>query len=241
MNKIKIAIIGYGEIGSSLADIYNDYDNYIVSVYDPLLNKLDDIDQADFMHICIPYSDNFLNIVNSYISANNPKIIIINSTVEPGTTEKLGNNACHSPNRGLHPNLKDGIKTFLKYIGANNLDIANQVSQHFNGLGITTYICKDSKTSEYAKLLDTTYYGLCIAFHSEAMEICEANGLDFEEVMTIYNKSYNDGYSALGKANFVRPVLYPTKKIGGHCIIPNLEILAKSNPSDLFSGVLKYS
>jgi UDP-N-acetyl-D-mannosaminuronate dehydrogenase len=237
----KISIVGYGEIGKSLHELYLEKNKYSVSISDKYLGIEEDISDADFMHICIPYSDDFVDVVKSYISKNNPKIVVINSTVKPGTTEKLGPNVCHSPNRGLHPNLKEGIKTFLKYIGANNNMAAKKLESHMGDLGIETYVCKDSKTSEYAKLLDTAYYGVCIAFHSEAMEICEKNNLDFEEVMTIYNKTYNSGYQLLGAENFTRPVLYPTKKIGGHCIVPNAKILLESYDSTSALNILKYS
>ena len=82
---------------------------------------------------------------------------------------------------------------------------------------------------------------MCIAFHADVMEMCECEGLDFDEVMTLYNKTYNEGYSALGKSNVVRPVLYGTKKIGGHCVVPNANILKNYMNSGLIDQVIKYS
>jgi UDP-N-acetyl-D-mannosaminuronate dehydrogenase len=107
-------------------------------------------------------------------------------------------------------------------------------------MGIKSHICKDSKTTEYAKLLDTTYYGMCIAFHSDVAQLCENEDVDFDEVMTLYNQSYNKGYITLGKENVVRPVLYPTKKIGGHCVVPNALILKDYMNTKIIDSILKY-
>jgi hypothetical protein len=239
--KNKISIVGYGEIGKSLHELYLDFKQYDVKICDPYLNKDDNIYNSEFLNICIPYNKNFVSIVNNYILKYKPKITVIHSTVAPGTTLLIKGNVCHSPNRGLHPNLKEGIKTFVKYIGSEDFKVSKEYAKHLHCLDIEYYICKNSKTSEYAKLIDTTYYGLCIAFHSDVKKICDKEIIDFEEVMTIYNKSYNDGYKKLNIKNVIRPVLYPTDKIGGHCIIPNAEILSKYTDSSLVKNILKYS
>jgi UDP-N-acetyl-D-mannosaminuronate dehydrogenase len=237
---IKIGIIGFGEIGSSINKIYSENTKYYTKIIDPKLNYNQDIKDSYILNICIPYNNNFVNIVNNYIKINNPKITIIHSTVAPGTTKQIIGKVCHSPVRGLHPNIDIGIKTFLKYIGSENLDIAKEYSKHLEEFNIKSFICKDTKTSEYAKLLDTTYYGVCIAFHAEIMSLCEKESLDFEEVMTLYNHSYNDGYKILNKNNVIRPILSPTKKIGGHCVVPNAEILQNYLDSDFLNLILKY-
>ena len=55
--------------------------------------------------------------------------------------------------------------------------------------------------------------------------------------MTKFNHTYNEGYKKLGKTYVVRPVLYPTDKIGGHCIIPNAKLLPRTK---LIDGLLDY-
>lgn len=236
----KIGIVGYGEIGSSIAKVYNSFGNFDVRVVDPFLNFNDDIEGVEILNICIPFIDNFVEVVKNYIEKSNPSYTIIHSTVSPGTTKLIGGKVCHSPMRGLHPNLDLGMKTFLKYIGPEDAESAISYQTHLLELGIKSYICKDSKTTEYAKLLDTTYYGMCIAFHSDVAEMCEKEGVEFDEVMTLFNQSYNDGYITLGKTNVVRPVLYPTKKIGGHCVVPNAKILKDFMDTKIINSILDY-
>lgn len=236
----KIGIIGFGEIGSSIAKVYESFGGFDISIVDPFQNRNDDINGVEILNICIPFIDNFVSVVQEYISKSNPKYTIIHSTVAPGTTKLVGGKVCHSPMRGLHPNLDLGMKTFLKYIGPEDQESAKLYQDHLNSLGIKSYICKDSKTTEYAKLLDTTYYGVCIAFHADVAQLCDKEQVDFEEVMTLFNQSYNEGYAQLGKPNVVRPVLYPTKKIGGHCVVPNAKILKDYMNTKTVQSILDY-
>lgn len=237
---MKVGIIGYGEIGSSFAKVYSEFSKYEVLVLDPYVGKNDDLSGVEVLNICIPFIENFVDVVKDYINKYNPEYTVIHSTVSPGTTEKIGGKVCHSPVRGLHPNLDLGIKTFLKYIGSEDQDVSISYQKHLEELGIKSYICKSSKTTEYSKLLDTTYYGMCIAFHADVSNLCENEDLDFDEVMTLYNKTYNEGYNTLGKPNVMRPVLYAAKKIGGHCVTPNANILKKYFDSKSIDLILKY-
>ncbi len=140
----------------------------------------------------------------------------------------------------VHPNLYDGLLTFEKLVGGETDDAA-LLSEHLISFGIKTRIC-DSNTSELAKLLDTTYYGVCIAFHGEAKTMCDEFGADFETAMTFFNSTYNSGYKKLGKPNVVRPVLSPPSgKIGGHCVAQNAELLGKQTKSLAIDLILKYS
>jgi len=237
---MKIGIIGHGEIGSSIAKVYRSFGGFDIRVVDPFQNFDDDINGVEILNICIPSIDNFVDIVKEYVAKANPNYTIIHSTVSPGTTKLIGGKVCHSPMRGLHPNLDLGMKTFLKYIGPEDDNSAILYKKHLDSIGIRSHICKDSKTTEYAKLLDTTYYGMCIAFHSDVANLCKNEEIDFEEVMTLYNQSYNEGYIKLGKENVVRPVLYPTKKIGGHCVIPNAKILKNYMNTKTIEVILDY-
>lgn len=227
---MKIGIVGYGQVGQAVAKLYSE-----PLIYDPYQDKMDDVSGVDILNVCIPYTENFVSAVKDLSTPN--WYTVIHSTVPVGTTEKLGRKFLHSPVRGLHPNLYDGLKTFVKFIGGSDLQLAQAYSIHLKSLGVKTYVCDDAKTTELAKLADTTYYGLCIAFTSDMKKLCDEHNVDFSEVMTEYNNTYNEGYTKLGKSNVVRPVLYPTDKIGGHCVIPNAKLLPRTN---LIDGLLEY-
>ncbi len=219
----KIGILGYGEVGKAIAAFYKN-----PKIKD--LNRDDGLKGVDIFHICIPWSNKFVFIVEKEINGLKPKITIIHSTVAVGATEKIGKKTkslvVHSPVRGVHPNLYLGVKTFVKYIGADSKKAGVLAEKHLKSLGIKTKLFYPSATTEAIKLWDTTQYGWQIVLNKEIKKWCAKNGLDFDKVYTEANKSYNDGYRKLGRPEVARPFLkHIPGKIGGHCIVLNCRIL----------------
>lgn len=239
LKKENILIVGYGEIGKAIFKLYNSkkYNVYIKDVEQSSLP----VDNIDVMNICIPYSENFIDIIKNYIDLYSPKLTIIHSTVLPGTTKQIKiSNIVYSPVIGTHPDLFNSIKTFTKFIGANDKSSLKLVRKHFKSLKIKYKVFKNSKTVETSKLLSTLYYGMCISFHNDVDILCKKNNLPFEQVMTEWNTEYNKGYTLMGKPNVVRPILSsPKGKIGGHCIIKNAEIIKDYFKSDIVKYILK--
>ncbi len=241
---MKIGILGYGEIGKAIDELYSE-DSSIARLllrsgeYKVFVKDLDfdeGIRHCDYLHVCIPYSDDFVDQIRECIEKENPKNVIIHSTVQVGTTRKIVEqsgliNICHAPVRGVHPNLNKGLKTFLMYLGYDETqhdtkDFIYEVKLLLASIQIRTKIVNKFETSELAKLVSTSYYGMCIAFHGEINSLCDEMGLNFEHVMTDWNEGYNKGYKKLGMEHVVRPVLNPPDgSIGGHCIIPNAKLL----------------
>lgn len=184
-------------------------------------------EKLDVMHVCIPDSENFGQIVRDVQAQYLPRLTIVHSTVKVGTTKKLVQPVVHSPVRGIHPHLKEGMQTFVMYIGYDFKEAGEEADKVLRSLGITTQMVHDSRHTELGKLRDTTYYGLAIAYHAYTDRLCDSLGLDFKHVANDWDYTYNLGYKQLGKENVIRPVLYPPEdgKIGGHCIIPNAKTL----------------
>lgn len=106
------------------------------------------------IHCCLPYNASFDGALYTYIDqyAIPGALIIIHSTVPVGTSEQYG--AVHSPIRGVHPNLVDGIRTFTKYFGGPRAADAAKIFKP---------ICKTKTTplqatTEALKLWDTTLH-----------------------------------------------------------------------------------
>lgn len=242
---MRVGILGYGEIGSSLAKVYLKHSDYELVIKD--LDRDDGLYCLDVLNVCIPFksSDQFVDAVCKQIAESNPKLTIIHSTVLPGTTNIISDvtesSVVHSPVRGVHPNLYEGLMTFVKFIGADSVESEDEAIDHINSLGIETIGCSSSRTTELGKLLSTTYYGVVIAWHGEMKKICDEIGVSFDEAVTMFNETYNEGYTELGKENVIRPVLYPPDgSIGGHCVLPNAKLLDGITLSDAIRMVLKY-
>lgn len=240
---MKVGIIGLGEVGTAIKKIAEK--KHSVFTKDRKLDLIKN-NKIDVLHICIPYSPEFEKTVIIAVKEYNPRLTIIESTVAPETTEKIYKKTkkliCHSPIRGVHPDLYKGIKTFVKYIGPTSKEAGKKASNYYKNLGVKTEIFKDSKTSEIGKLFDTTYYAWNIIFQKELYKICRKEKIPFEEAYTKWNETYNQGYKKMKMPYVVRPVLknYPGK-IGGHCQIPNCEILEKSLTNPISKTVLNWN
>lgn len=207
-------VIGLGEIGTPIANILD----------------CDAIDKEEiapqntynFLHICIPFNENFIEIVKDYKEKYKPNYILIHSTVPIGTSRLL--NAVHSPVRGIHPHLEEGIRTFVKYFGGQNAYIC---AGPFIKKGIKIECGSIPEETEALKLWDTTIYGLNILIEKEIHKFCQENSLDFDFIYKDANKTYNEGYAKLGFPQFSKYILEhrEEEKIGGHCILENARLL----------------
>jgi UDP-N-acetyl-D-mannosaminuronate dehydrogenase len=235
---MNIVIAGYGEIGQAIHSLY---ESDMFNIAPVEIDGLCQIRKADVLNICFPYSDTFVRDVTDYIARFNPRLTIIHSTVLPGTTDSIdADNIVYSPVIGVHPQLDMCLKTFKKFIGGKTSEAIVLTQQHFALLGLESMVFASPKAVETAKTLCTLYYGMCISFHDEANDLCQREGLQYDEVMTAWNSEYNRGYTALGKSNVCRPVLFsPDGKIGGHCVVPNAKMIASYFKSVIIKYVLR--
>ena len=230
IEKEKTLIIGAGEVGTSLANALKDTYEVFVRDRSTLVKE-----KFKVIHICYPYSDKFIDITKSYIKEYQPRLVIVHSTVKPGTTRKLGYLAVHSPINGKHPNLEQSIRTFTKVIGGVNTFKVYEAVQFLNRANIRTMVFSSPEASELAKICCTTQYGWYIAVMKEIARVCNEYNVPFHEVYTEWNTMYNEGYGLMKDSKYFRPNLAPMDGgIGGHCVINNLELL-----DDFFTKFLK--
>ncbi len=237
-DKLKHLIVGFGEVGRGLAEVLKQKSNvWVLDPYNGFKYNNDWPKKFDSIHICFPFSKKFLKAVQGIKKKHNHGILTIHSTVPVGTSDKLG--AVHSPIRGTHPKLAKGIKTFVKYVGGKNAKKAARLLERY---GIKTRILKSARDSEALKLWDTTQYGWMIVLNKEIRNWCKKNKVDFDAIYRNANETYNSGYSKLDKKNFIRPILkYMPGPIGGHCVVPNCDLLDSSISKFIKKMNKKYS
>lgn len=208
-------VIGLGEVGQALQKIFK------CDGEDKYKNIFASEPQYKLLHIAFPYSDKFIDEVKFYQDKYKPKFTVIHSSVPIGTSRKL--NATHSPIRGVHPHLEEGIYIFKKFVGGPD---AFEIANIFKPFRINCLCTLKQENTEAGKLWDTTQYGVMILLNKEIKEFCDANGLDFNIVYEIFNETYNDGYLKSFRPEVVRPYLkYMEGKIGGHCVVQNAKLL----------------
>lgn len=203
-------VVGLGQIGSAIQAILG-CDGVDIK---PIKGKY------DFLHICFPYSKTFIENVKKAQELYGGRVVI-HSTIPVGTSDSLG--ATYSPCRGIHPHLEEGIRTFPKFFAGPD---SQEVARIFKDKGLQVWITQEPSDLEAAKLWDTTQYGWNIVLEKMIFEYCERNNLNFDIVYTHFNSTYNDGYDKLGHPEYKKYILKHHKgKIGGHCVIPNLDLL----------------
>ena len=101
---------------------------------------------------------------------------------------------------------------------------------HFEKLGLKVKVLKSCRETELAKLFETTYRAWMIACFQEMHRISRAFDAEFDEAVDFLEDTHNNGFD--------RPVMFPGV-IGGHCLIPNTELLLKSYDSKFLRLILK--
>ena len=79
---------------------------------------------------------------------------------------------------------------------------------------------------ELAKLLETTYFGLLIAWAQEMNRFSETVSADYVEVGKFFRE-----------IAYLPNVLFQPGFIGGHCVMPNIDLLQQRFPSEFLQVV----
>jgi len=222
-----VVIVGLGEVGKPLLDIMKSrYQTFGVDINQPA-----SISQCDVMHICFPFeSDKFVGQVVEYIHHYRPALTIVNSTVAPGSTRRIaaesGAPVVHSPIRGKHARMQEELLHYTKFVGALDPQSGQHAAEHFEKVGMKTRLLSSPEAAEVAKLTETTYFGLLIAWAQEVERYCMELGTHYDEVVSFYDE-----------IKFFPPVKYFPGVIGGHCVMPNIAILLQKFPSGLLNAI----
>lgn len=224
---------GLGQVGSALAQVLSKKNSvYILDLNEgPGLIK-----DLDFLHVCIPYTENFVGIVYDVIEKYKPKYTVIHSTVPVGTTRQIGGNVCHSPVRGQHNDLKGSLLKFSKYMGSVNRRTAEAVKRHLEDSRVKVVVCSKPEETELTKLLCLSRYLNDLAFYEAASSLYKRFRVN-RNVMKHWTQTYNEGYKG---TKWVRPELdFPNGKVGGHCVIPVSKMLVEQTEDEWFDRNLE--
>jgi UDP-N-acetyl-D-mannosaminuronate dehydrogenase len=227
VDKKKVVVAGLGEVGKPLFEVLSKkYDVIGVDI-----QPAERIEQADVLHVCFPFQvKDFIGEAARYIGLYKPALTVINSTVSVGTTravaERTGTAVVNSPVRGKHVRMLEELKLYTKFIGAMDPATGERAAEHFHAAGLKTKVLSSPEATELAKLTETTYFGLMIAWAQEVERYCDQAGQSYEEVVSFYDE-----------IKFFPPVKYFPGIIGGHCVMPNIKILSRYTRSALLEVI----
>jgi UDP-N-acetyl-D-mannosaminuronate dehydrogenase len=220
-------ILGLGEVGRPLLEVLSRA-HRVEGIDVPARDVGEGV---DIMHVCYPAEiPDFNGVTRDYADRYRPGIVVIHSTVPVGTSAAIQKMipvpVVHSPVRGKHARMAEEMTTYVKFIGTSDAEAAKHVAEHFSRAGMRTRTVSSTDASELAKLTETTYFGVLIAFAQDVDRMARETGVPYDEVVSFYEEI---GY--LPKVRFFPGV------IGGHCVMPNIDLLRKTFDSRLLDAV----
>ena len=225
--KSSILVVGLGEVGGPLRSVISAHCDVVGIDIEPVEFQ----GNCDVLHICYPFQiRDFVGESVNYIKKYQPRLTIINSTVAPGTTraifQKAGVSIAYSPVRGKHIKMHDELLHYVKFVGGIDEEAGQSAAEHFQSVGMKTKLLSSPEAVELAKLTETTYFGLLIAWAQEVERYCSTFSLNYDEVVSFYDE-----------IGYLPPVRFFPGVIGGHCVMPNVEILKSVFESGILEAI----
>lgn len=204
-----VGIVGYGYVGKAMYKFFEKH--YRTLGYDPMymgreaecLVDQNELNKCDVGVVCVPtpMSDSgrcTTDIVEEVVDWLETPLIIIKSTVEPGTTDRLkqktgkrivfapeycGESSYWSP----YPWDREVKETPFFTFGGDPKDTSEAVDLYFPITGpVKTYRQTTAKAAELAKYMENSFYATKITFCYEMACICQRAGVDYNEVRELW-------------------------------------------------------
>ena len=223
-----IIVAGLGEVGRPLLELLaTHYRTVGVDIKPPA----EPVGEVDVLHICYPFEiKDFIGETAHYIDKYKPRLTVINSTVAVGTTRavagRTGAAVANSPVRGKHVRMLQEMRSYTKFVAAIDPADAAYAAEHFKAAGLKTKVLAAPEATELAKLTETTYFGLMIAWAQEIERYCDRTDQSYDEIVSIYDE-----------IPFFPTTKYFPGVIGGHCVMPNIKILRRFDDSPLLRAI----
>ena len=203
----KIGIVGNGYVGGAIAHGFSPTStgNCTVKVYDKLpersLNTLEEtVNDSDFIFVSVPtpmtkdgaislkYIDQVFKEINE-VNKRADNIVILKSTVVPGTTGKLQEkfpelNIVFNPEFLTERSSRlDFINQSRIILGGNKEYTARVAKLYKDRFKYCNVIETDYKTSEVVKYFSNIFFSVKVAFANEMKLICEKIGADWDTAL----------------------------------------------------------
>ena len=251
---MKLGVVGQGFVGTAVTEVMSNY--YEVNTFDikqectcDSLNDLVKI--SDVIFVCVPTPMNkdgscYIGIVEDVvkqinsISSNDNKIIVMKSTVPPGTTERLNKEykyvkVVFNPEFLTEANFIDDFKNQDRIIIGGPRPATTKVRQLYSAAFPETPIVKTgSTTAEMVKYMTNSFLATKISFANEIKLISDKLGIDYDKVV-----EYATYDERLGKSHWSVPGPDGHYGFGGSCFPKDINALIKvAEKMDIPTNVL---
>ena len=169
------------------------------------------------------------------------KIVVIKSTISPGTTDRLNKkykkiSVIFNPEFLTEANFIEDFKNQTRIILGGTRKGTNKLRQIYSKVFPKSHIIKTgSKTAEMVKYMTNTYLATKVSFANEIYQICEKLNIDYDKVV-----EYSTLDERLGYSHWSVPGPDEDFGFGGHCFPKDLQaLISVADELDLDVDVLR--
>ncbi len=237
-----IGIIGMGYVGTALKEGFTDC--YKVETYDldSSLSSCDSIDvlisKVQIIFVCVPTPmnkngscdlsivENVIDKINCCIESKSDKIVIIKSTIPPGTTEELNNkyqnfDIIFNPEFLTEANFIEDFKNQNRIILGGSKTITDKVKEIYIKIFPKAKIVETGSTyAEMVKYFSNTFLATKVSFANEMKMICDKLNIDYTKVV-----EYSTYDNRLGDSHWSVPGPDGKLGFGGSCFPKDINAL----------------
>lgn len=199
MGKPKVGVVGGGVVGTAMVQLCGPE----TVVYDPykpeLAGNRDRINECDVVFICVPTpmaEDGRCDtsVVEETVAWVRAPLLIIRSTVAPGTTDRLreryGKSIVFQPEYlGETVGHVFGSLAERDFIvlGGTPADVSKAADfyKHYYNSYVRFYF-GDAMTAELCKYMENAFYAVKVTFVNEFYDIARAHGVDFNQLRELW-------------------------------------------------------
>ena len=257
---MNIGIVGLGYVGTAIKSGFEKH--YKVETYDKYevdkstCELFDLVAECKVIFVCVPtpmnkdgscHTDIVEDVVKeinkwSYAYWGNKNIkptVVIKSTVQPGTTERLDKkyksvDVIFNPEFLTEANFLEDFKNQTRIILGGTRKGTNILRQVYSKVFPHATIVKTgSKTAEMVKYFINSFLGTKVSFANEMKIISDKIGIDYDKVV-----EYATYDERLGKSHWAVPGPDGDFGFGGHCLPKDISAIVNEFGSDLLKSVL---
>jgi UDPglucose 6-dehydrogenase len=237
---MNIGIIGQGYVGTAIKIGFKEH--YNVETYDKFdLAKStrstikDIVDRTDIIFVCVPtpmrkdgtcYTGIVEEVIREINETADGQIIVIKSTIPPGTTDRINKEYTRStvifnPEFLTEANFLEDFKNQSRIILGGDRKGTNKLRQVYSKVFPHATIVKTgSKTAEMVKYFINCFLATKVSFANEMYSVCEQVGIDYDKVV-----EYATYDERLGKSHWAVPGPDEDFGFGGHCLPKDLSAI----------------
>ena len=242
---MEIGIVGQGYVGTAIKvgfephyDYIHTYDKFDISK-STVPNLKDLVDKCEVIFVCVPtpmrkdgtcYTgivEEVIKEIDYNVDTDKDKpIVVIKSTIPPGTTDKFNKSYSNvivifNPEFLTEENFLEDFKNQKRIILGGNRIGTNKLRQIYSKVFPQATIVKTgSKTAEMTKYFINNFLATKVSFANEMYKVCEQIDIDYDKVV-----EYATYDERLGKSHWAVPGPDGDYGYGGHCLPKDLSAI----------------